>query len=62
MWGYKIVHQVGSHVSLETDLPTRQRVVVPSHKVVRVGALNTIPKEVAEHKSVTREDVLATIR
>jgi predicted RNA binding protein YcfA (HicA-like mRNA interferase family) len=31
-WGYRRVHQVGSHVVLETDLPFRQRVVVPAHK------------------------------
>ena len=61
-WGYRIIHQVGSHVNLETDLPTQHRVVVPNHKVMRVGTLNTILKEVAEHKGVTREGVLATIR
>ena len=61
-WGYFRVHQVGSHVNLETDQPRRQRIVVPNHKAIRVGTLNKILREVAEHKGVTREEVLARLR
>ena len=61
-WGYRIVHQVGSHVNLETELPAQHRVVVPNHKVLRVGTLNTILREVAKQKRVSREEILATIR
>lgn len=61
-WGYRKVNQEGSHVTLQTDEPTRQRVVVPDHKAVRIGTLNAILRQVAEHKGVTREAILATIR
>jgi len=61
-WGYIKVHQAGSHVSLQTDEPTKQRIVVPDHRVVRVGTLNSILRQVAEHKGVTREEVLVTMR
>lgn len=60
-WGYRIVHQVGSHVILETDAPSHHRLAVPDHRVLRVGTLNGILRAVAEHKKVTREDILNTL-
>jgi predicted RNA binding protein YcfA (HicA-like mRNA interferase family) len=57
-WGYRQVHQVGSHVILETDQPSHQRLAVPDHKVLRVGTLNALLRLVAEHKAVRREDLL----
>jgi predicted RNA binding protein YcfA (HicA-like mRNA interferase family) len=41
-WDYRRVSQVGSHVVLETGTPSRQRVVVPAHKTLRVGTLNAV--------------------
>ena len=61
-WGYRKVNQEGSHITLQTDEPGRQRIVVPDHKTVRVGTLNAILRQVAEHKGVTREEILATLR
>ncbi len=29
-WGYRLVHQEGSHVVLETDEPSHQRLAVPA--------------------------------
>ena len=60
-WGYRIVHQVGSHVILETDAPAHHRLAVPDHRVLRVGTLNGILRAVAEHKKITREDILNTL-
>ena len=58
-WDYRIVHQVGSHVILQTDIPTHQRLPVPEHDSLRVGTLNSILRLVANHKAVSREDILA---
>jgi predicted RNA binding protein YcfA (HicA-like mRNA interferase family) len=30
-WGYTKIHQEGSHVILQTDTPSRQRIAVPAH-------------------------------
>ncbi len=60
-WGYRRVHQVGSHVVLETDDPAHQRIAVPDHLVLRVGTLNKILRSVAQHKNVTREEILDTL-
>ena len=60
-WGYKQVHQVGSHVILETEEPSHHRLAVPDHRTLRVGTLNGILRAVAEHKRVIREDILKTL-
>ncbi len=60
-WGYKQVHQVGSHVVLDTEEPSHHRLAVPDHHVLRVGTLNGILRVVAEHKRVTREAILDTL-
>lgn len=55
------MHQVGSHVILETSSPAHQRIAVPEHRPLRVGTLNAILSAVAGHKGVTKEDVLKDI-
>jgi predicted RNA binding protein YcfA (HicA-like mRNA interferase family) len=60
-WGYQRVHQVGSHVILQTQQPTAHRVAVPAHTALRIGTLNSILSAVAIHKGVTKEDVLKDI-
>jgi predicted RNA binding protein YcfA (HicA-like mRNA interferase family) len=60
-WGYRVVHQVGSHVVLETEEPTHQRLAVPAHKHLRLGTLNSILRAIANHKGVRREEILASL-
>jgi predicted RNA binding protein YcfA (HicA-like mRNA interferase family) len=60
-WGYERVHQVGSHVILETNRPGHQRTAVPAHDPLRVGTLNAIIAAIAAHKNVSKEDVLRGI-
>jgi predicted RNA binding protein YcfA (HicA-like mRNA interferase family) len=60
-WGYKQVHQVGSHIILETDEPSHQRMVVPNHSYLRIGTLNSILRAVANHKGVSKEKILESI-
>ena len=57
-WDYRIVHQVGSHVILQTEVPAHQRLPVPEHPALRVGTLNSILRLVANHKGVSKEEVL----
>lgn len=57
-WSYQVVHQQGSHIVLETELPSHQRIVVPAHRHLRVGTLDAILRSVARHKGVSREDIL----
>ena len=57
-WGYRVIHQKGSHVVLETDEPSHQRIAVPAHKFLRIGTLNAILSAVAKHKGVKRDAVI----
>ncbi|OGV78948.1 MAG: hypothetical protein A3K19_23980 [Lentisphaerae bacterium RIFOXYB12_FULL_65_16] len=59
-WGYRVLHQEGSHVVMETGIPTKHRVTVPDHRVLRVGTLNAIVRAVAAHKGVSRDDILTS--
>jgi predicted RNA binding protein YcfA (HicA-like mRNA interferase family) len=60
-WGYVGVHQVGSHVILQTQQPTPHRVAVPAHNPLRIGTLNAILAAVAAHKGVAKEEILKGI-
>lgn len=60
-WGYRQVHQEGSHVILQTEMPGHQRLSVPNHNPLRVGTLNSIVRTVAAHKGVDRQTVLNSL-
>ncbi len=59
--GYSIVHERGSHIVLETDDPTHQRIAIPDHKSLRLGTLNAILKAVASHKRLRKDEVVSLI-
>ena len=61
-WCYRVIHQEGSHIILQTDAPTPQRLSVPNHNPLRVGTLNSIVRAVAAHKVVERQQLLETLR
>ncbi len=60
-WGYKQIHQVGSHVILETESPSHQRMSIPNHKSLRIGTINSILRAVATHKGVNKNKIVETI-
>uniref|UniRef100_Q01NT0 YcfA family protein n=1 Tax=Solibacter usitatus (strain Ellin6076) TaxID=234267 RepID=Q01NT0_SOLUE len=60
-WHYARVHQVGSHIILETSEPAHQRLVIPEHNPFRLGTLISILRAVARHKGVTRDAIIATL-
>jgi predicted RNA binding protein YcfA (HicA-like mRNA interferase family) len=57
-WEYQRVHQVGSHIILQTEQPGHHRIAVPAHTPLRIGTLNAIISTVAAHKNVSKEDIL----
>jgi len=60
-WGYKQVHQAGSHIIFETTTPSHQRMAVPNHASLRIGTLNAILRSVADHKMVTKENIIESL-
>ncbi len=61
-WGYRVVHQEGSHNILQTEAPGHQRLSVPNHNPLRVGTLNDIARAVAAHKGMDRQTLLDSLR
>jgi len=60
-WGYIKVNQVGSHIILQTQVPTPHRIAIPAHNALRIGTLNGILRAVANHKSVDRQAILDSL-
>jgi predicted RNA binding protein YcfA (HicA-like mRNA interferase family) len=60
-WQYTKVHQVGSHIILETSEPAHQRIAIPDHHPLRLGTLLSILRSVAQHKGVTRDAIIASL-
>jgi len=60
-WQYTRVHQIGSHIILETSAPTHHRIAIPDHHPLRIGTLNSILRAIAGHKGVARETIIADL-
>ena len=56
--GYEVSHQTGSHIRLTTQRNGEHHVTVPAHDSIKVGTLNAILRDVAEHADLSREELL----
>jgi len=59
--GYAVTRQTGSHIRLTTMRRGEHHVTVPRHDSLRVGTLNHILSDVAEHFGLTRDELLARL-
>jgi predicted RNA binding protein YcfA (HicA-like mRNA interferase family) len=59
--GYLPTHQSGSHIRLVTAQAGEHSITVPNHKPVKVGTLNAILRDVAEHHKLSRSDVVSAL-
>ena len=60
-WQYSKVHQVGSHIILETAEPAHHRIAVPDHHPLRLGTLSSILRAVARQKGVPRDAIVTNL-
>lgn len=56
--GYERTRQKGSHMRLTTNLNGEHHITIPCHAALRIGTLRGILDSVAEHFSLTRDDLL----
>ena len=56
-FGYRRVHQVGSHVILQSEEP-HHRIAVPDHNPLRIGTLNSILRAVAAAQKIDKKQVM----
>ena len=56
--GYRIERQTGSHIRLTTTKNGEHHVTIPNHSPIKLGTLNAILKDIANHFETTREDLI----
>jgi len=56
--GYQVTRQTGSHMRLTTEEHGEHHVTVPAHSPLRLGTLNGILRDVAEHRGLSRDELL----
>ena len=60
-YGYEVTRQTGSHVRLTTAQGGEHHITIPRHQSLRVGTLNAILRDVAEHLDIPRQTLLTTL-
>jgi len=60
-FGYAVTRQAGSHMRLTTQQRGEHHITIPAHKPVRVGTLNAIITDVADHMGISKDDVISAI-
>jgi predicted RNA binding protein YcfA (HicA-like mRNA interferase family) len=60
-FGYQITRQTGSHLRLTTTLHGEHHVTIPVHKDLRVGTLNAILTDVADHLKMDRDALVVAL-
>ncbi len=60
-YGYQVSRQTGSHMRLTTLQGGEHHITIPRHKSLRVGTLNGILTDVAEHLEIEREALVRAL-
>jgi len=60
-YGYIKTRQIGSQVRLTTHKNGEHHLTIPLHKTIRVGTLNGILKDAADHLSIDKEVLIAEL-
>ncbi len=61
-YGYEPTRQTGSHVRLTRSTDDGQHhVTIPLHNPLRVGTLNSILGDIADHLGMDRQDLLKAL-
>ncbi len=57
-FGYETVRQKGSHIMITSNLNGEHHLAIPNHNPIKVGTLNGILSNVAEHFKLTKDEVM----
>jgi len=60
-YGYEITRQTGSHMRLTTQQSGEHHLTIPRHSQLRVGTLNAILKDAAQHLGMDRDELLVEL-
>ena len=57
-FGYEPTRQHGSHIRLTTQQNGQHHITIPKHDPLRIGTLNTILAEVAQHLGISKQELI----
>jgi len=57
-YGYQPSRQTGSHIRLTTQQNGQHHITVPNHDPLRIGTLNAILTDVAQHLGISKQEVV----
>lgn len=58
---YAVDRQTGSHIRLTTQLKGEHHITIPAHDPLKIGTLNAILRDVAEHLGFSRDELLSQL-
>ncbi len=56
--GYEVTRQTGSHMRLSKTEDSEHHITIPRHKPLKVGTLNGILRDVADHLGMDRNSLI----
>lgn len=56
--GYRTARQTGSHIRLTTQENGEHHVTIPNHSPIKIGTLNAILNDIANHFEIKRDELL----
>jgi len=60
-FGYEISRQAGSHMRLTTLQGGEHHITIPRHKPLRIGTLNSILRDAANHLKLERDELIESL-
>lgn len=57
-FGYEEVRQKGSHIRIYTPLNGGHSETIPNHSPIKIGTLNHILSNIAEHFDISKEELI----
>ena len=61
-FGYRKVHQVGSHIVIQCEQPRHHRIAIPNHAPLRLGTLNAILRAIENSAGIARRKIVDHLR
>lgn len=61
-YGYHATRQTGSHIRITTQCCGEHHEVIPNHKAIKVGTLQSILSSIARHHGITVHELLESLR
>ncbi len=60
-FGYETTRQTGSHIKLTTQQNGQHHLTIPNHDPIKIGTLQAIVTEVAQHAGLSKEEVIVRL-